>query len=160
MRDAGISSRREWKAARREVESKIPKEEAVLAEGPSGFLFSDGQMAMWVEVHIAVTQRRIVWALPKTRQAGAVTMDLDQVVKYLDRVVPYEGHEFGVVALTARDPEYAQLLNDPTNPRGETDAVFKFDDAPSAVSTSIRGAIEQGVLQRGRAVPGSLSDYL
>ena len=153
MLSVGLASRREWRAARRGVDSEIPKGESVLAEGPGAFLFSDGQMAMWVEAHIAVTENRMAWAIPKSPRAGSLSIDFDQVVKYLDQ-------EPGVVALTARDPEYAAMLNDPTNPHGETDAVFKFDALPSVTSTEIRGYIASGVAERGTAIPGSLSDYL
>jgi hypothetical protein len=55
---------------------------------------------------------------------------------------------------------YAASPNEPTNPHGETDAVYRFEGYDPGTSTAIRRAIEQAVLSRGNALPGSLSDYL
>ncbi len=137
----------------RAVAAEIPRGVSVHAEGPGAFLFSDGRVGMWVEAHVAVTQDRIVWALPKSRRAGVVDLRFDQVVRYLDQ-------QPGVIALTTQDPGYAAMLRDSANPHGETDAVFRFDGYDPRTSSDIRGAIEAGVRARGRAVPGSLSDYL
>jgi hypothetical protein len=153
MHPVRFAARRQWRAARREVESEIPRGEAVLAEGPGMFLLSDGSTAMWVEAHIAVTGNQIAWALPKAAHAGAMTIHFDQVVKYLDQ-------QPGVVALTARDPAYAAVLGDASNPHGETDAVFRFDGYDWRTTNEIRGFIELGVADRGTAAPGSLSDYV
>ena len=151
--DMTFATRREWRAARRAVTSEIPEGEVLKAEGPGAFLFSDGVTGIWAEAHIAVTENRIAWTLPKSSQAGATSMHFDQVVRYVDQ-------EPGVVGLTAQDPEYAATLGDPSNPHGETDAVFRFDGYDPRTSTQLRGSIVMGLAQRGTAVPGSLSDYL
>lgn len=151
--DMAFATRRQWRAAIRSVGSEIPKGETLHAEGPGAYMFSDQGTGMWVEAHIAVTENRIAWALPKGLRAGVLSMLFDQVVKHVDQ-------EPGVVALTTRDPEYAAMLDEPGNPYGEVDAVFRFDFYESRVSTEIRGFIALGVADRGTAVTGSLSDYL
>jgi hypothetical protein len=108
---------------------------------------------MWAEAYIAVAKNRIAWTLPKSLQAGAVSIHFDQVVRCVDQ-------EPGVVALTAQDPECAAMLGDPSNLQGETDAVFRFDGYNLRTSTQLRGSSVMGLAQRGTAVPGSLSDYL
>jgi hypothetical protein len=47
------------------------------------------------------------------------------------------------------------MLGDPSNPKGETDAVFRFDGYEPQTSGAIRAAIEDGVSRRGKALPGS-----
>jgi hypothetical protein len=142
------ASRRQWKAAVRQVESAIPAGETVRATGPAAFLFIAPGTGMWVDACIAVTERRLVWALPKSRKAGAVSMLFDRIVKYEDR-------EPGVVAITERDPEYAAMLGDPSNPHGEVDAVFRFDGYEPQTSAAIRSAIESAV-RREAVAAGSI----
>jgi hypothetical protein len=108
---------------------------------------------MWVEAYLGVTENRLIWALPKSREAGVAQIAFDRVVKYVDQ-------EPGLVGVTSRDPEYAAMLNDPTNPHGETDAAFRFDGYDPRSSTAIRAQIQIGVRSRGKAQPASPSDYL
>lgn len=148
-----FASRRQWRAASRAVTSQISTGERVIAEGPAAFLFTDGRMGTWVEAHLAVTDNRLVWALPKSRRAGVVQMLFDQVVRYTDR-------EPGLVALTDRDADYATSLEAQSNPLGETNAFFRFDGYEPRISHGLRAAIELGVRSRGNALPASFPDNL
>jgi hypothetical protein len=44
--------------------------EKITVEGPASFLFTDGVNIAWPEVHIAVTNERVVWAMVTRPDAG------------------------------------------------------------------------------------------
>lgn len=91
--------------------------EAIRAElGPGERILAEGPAAVWPEVNLALTTERLVWAMTDMPEAGAPSMRFDQIVRHTD-----DGSR---VELSERDPEYAGT--DPSNPYGETDAVFVF----------------------------------
>jgi hypothetical protein len=127
---------RSGRTAREAIAAEIPADETVVAECRASFQFTDGMRIAWPDVHIAVTQKRLVWTMLDAPEAGAIVMRLDQVVSHDD-----DGTQ---VMLTERDPDYAAMLHDPSNPMGEVDAVFRFEgDDPAA--TAVRQAIADGV---------------
>ena len=128
------------KAARRAVLSELQPGEKIVAEGSASFLFTDGVRTVWPEVHVVVTEQRVIWAMVKRPAAGAPSMRFAQVARHTD-----DGER---VELTERDPAYALSLGDPSNPYGETDAVFVF--RPSKEASGVRRAIAARIPRKAR----------
>jgi hypothetical protein len=122
----GFFSRRRREAARQAVLAELNHGEEILAEGSARFMFTDGVQRIWPDVHLVVTEERLLWALLKSPQSGVPSIRFKLVAGYSqsdsgDRIV-----------LTEHDPEYAAMLQDPGNPYGATDAFFEFDLTPEA----------------------------
>lgn len=131
----GILRRQRDRAAVQQIEAsrgaihlRLEAGETVESEGPGWDVSLNGAPA-W----IVVTARRVLWAL---LQRPDVIMD-----------TPFEKvHEAmkaeGQIKLVARDPAYATMLKDPSNPFGETDTILGF---PEDVDYQLRSAIESGL---------------
>ena len=97
----------------------------VVAEGPVRDLSLNGAPA-----YLAVTPTAVVWA-PGARPDVVLRAEFAQVHEL--------GEQDGAIKLTTRDAAYAAMLRDPSNPHGETDAMFFFGDRDD-----IREAILEG----------------
>jgi hypothetical protein len=137
---AGFLARRRSAAARAVILNELEAGETILAEGTAPFMFSDGTRTIWPEALLVVTDKRLIWTLVKKPDAGAPFMRFSRLVNHED-----DGDRF---ALTERDEEYAASLDDPTNPYGETDAVFQLGSRGE--SRPLREAITKGIAAADR----------
>lgn len=115
-------------ASRSAISLRLEPGETVQSEGPGWDLSLNGAPA-W----IVITPRRVLWAL---FQRPDVVMDtsFDQVHETMEAE--------GRIKLIARDPGYAAMLKDPSNPLGETDTILGF---PDDLEYEMRSAIEAGL---------------
>lgn len=99
--------------------------ETVVAEGPVQDLSLNGAPA-----YLAVTETSIVWA-PGARPDVVLRADFEKVHEL--------GEQDGAIKLTSRDAAYAAMLRDPSNPHGETDAMFFFGDRDDIREAMLEG---------------------
>lgn len=111
------------------------------------------------DILVTLTDWAVYWAL--FVEPGTV------MSMWYDRISDVQ-QDGGVIRLTARDPEYAASLNDPSNPFGETDFVFRLPDSEhghqvsqllnlalfkySPVFSEKRGRLERFKLRQGTPV--------
>lgn len=86
--------------------------EVPIVEGPVRDLSLNGAPAF-----LAVTETSFVWALG-ARPDVVLRGEFSRVFEIAE--------QDQAIKLTSRDPAYAAMLRDPSNPRGETDAMFFY----------------------------------
>lgn len=116
--------RLKWRGARRAIRGELAHSEHPIVEGVARFWFTDGVQGVWPEVYLVATENRLLWAMVKRPDAGTPSMRFDQLVSMQE-----EGSK---IMLTEADPQYAERLQDPSNPHGETDAIFDFGGYPES----------------------------
>lgn len=122
-----VGSRRSESSARHAVHPS----ETVVAEGPITDLGMNGAAG-----HLVVTKERFIWAYDK-RPDVVVEMEFKTVFSVATR------EEDNAVKLTSRDAEYGAMLNDPSNPHGEVDAVLDCGKDAQLAKALVSGT-EQG----------------
>jgi hypothetical protein len=114
----GLFGGRKGKQARRFVLDEAGAE-PIVAEGTVAFMFTDGVQTVWPEVHIGITESRLLWAMVR-HPDPVMSMTFGRMVRL--------EQPMGQLFLTERNPEFA----DSSNPHGETDALFTFGDDPAS----------------------------
>lgn len=98
---------------------------AVLVEGPVRDLSLNGAPA-----YLAVTASCVAWA-PGARPDVVLHVEFDKVHEL--------GEQDGAIKLTTRDAAYAAMLRDPSNPNGETDAMFFYGERDDLREAMLEG---------------------